>query len=135
MRDERAVGSKGRPFKTLEIDGFEVLVGRGDAENDRLSFGVARPRDFWLHVASVSGSHIVVRNPSDLDELPRSVLERAAELAVWHSKARGAGGKVEVHVCRAGDVRKPRGFEPGKVVLRRFDVIRVYAKPPDGEMR
>ena len=124
------MGSKGKPYRTLEVEGFEVLIGRGDAENDRLSFGVGEPADFWLHVASVSGSHVVVRNPSALEELPRPVLERVAQLAVWHSKARGAGGKVEVHFCRVGDLRKPRGFEPGKVVLRRFDSIRVYAKPP-----
>lgn len=129
------MASKGRPYKTLEVEGFAVLIGRGGAENDRLSFGVAKPRDFWLHVANVPGSHVVVRNPSGLQELPRSVLERAAELAVWYSKARSARGKVEVHVCRVGDVRKPRGFEPGKVVLRRFDAIRVYTKPPEREPR
>jgi len=124
------MGSQGRPYKSLDVDGFEVLIGRGDADNDRLTFRLATPNDFWLHVAGASGSHVVVRNPSGLEELPRPVLERAAELAVWYSKARGAGGKVEVHVCRVRDVRKPRGFESGKVVLRRFDAIRVYVKPP-----
>jgi predicted ribosome quality control (RQC) complex YloA/Tae2 family protein len=124
------MGSQGRPYKSLDVDGFEVLIGRGDADNDRLTFRLAAPSDFWLHVSGASGSHVVVRNPSGLEELPRHVLERAAELAVWYSKARGAGGKVEVHVCRVRDVRKPRGFESGKVVLRRFDAIRVYVKPP-----
>jgi predicted ribosome quality control (RQC) complex YloA/Tae2 family protein len=124
------MGSQGRPYKSLEVGGFEVLIGRGDADNDRLTFRLAAPSDFWLHVAGASGSHVVVRNPSGLKELPGPVLERAAELAVWYSKARGAGGKVEVHVCRVRDVRKPRGFESGKVALRRFDAIRVYVKPP-----
>jgi predicted ribosome quality control (RQC) complex YloA/Tae2 family protein len=63
-----------------------------------------------------------------LPELPEPIVERAAELAAWHSKARGARGKVEVHVCRAGDVRKPHGFEPGKVLLRDWWAVRVYPK-------
>lgn len=121
------MASKGRPYRRLAVDGFEVLVGKGDAENDRLTFEVAEPRDWWLHVAGHSGSHVVVRNPDDLAALPRPVLERAAELAAWHSKARGAG-KVEVHVCRVADVSKPRGFDAGKVQLRRWRSVRVYPR-------
>jgi predicted ribosome quality control (RQC) complex YloA/Tae2 family protein len=71
---------------------------------------------------------VIVRNPLELDELPRPVLERAAQLAAWHSKARGAKGKVEVHVCRVADVRKPRGFAPGQVQLKRWDSMKVYPK-------
>jgi predicted ribosome quality control (RQC) complex YloA/Tae2 family protein len=114
----------------FEIDGFEVLVGKGSADNDRLTFGVAEPRDLWLHVAGPAGSHVVVRNPGELDEIPRPTVEKAAQLAAWHSKARGSRGKVEVHVCRVADVRKPRGFAPGQVLLRRWDAVRVYAKDP-----
>jgi len=122
------LGSKGRGYRQVEFEGFEILVGKGDAENDRLTFGVAEPRDIWLHVAGPAGSHVIVRNPLELDELPRLVLERAAQLAAWHSKARGAKGKVEVHVCRVADVRKPRGFAPGQVQLKRWDSIKVYPK-------
>ena len=130
------MGSKGRGYRTFDLDGFEVLVGKGDADNDRLTFGVAAPRDLWLHVAGPAGSHVVVRNPDELDEIPPPVLERAAQLAAWHSKARGGRGKVEVHVCRVADIRKPRGFSPGQVLLKRWDVVKVYARPPreeDGE--
>jgi predicted ribosome quality control (RQC) complex YloA/Tae2 family protein len=124
------VGSKGRGYRSFQIDGFEVLVGKGSADNDRLTFGLAAPRDLWLHVAGPAGSHVVVRNPAELDEIPRAVVEQAAQLAAWHSKARGSRGKVEVHVCRVADVRKPRGFAPGKVLLKRWDAVRVYAKDP-----
>jgi len=84
---------------------------------------------FFLGVAA--GSHVVVRNPFELEALPRPVLERAAELAAWHSKARGARGKVEVHVCRVADVRKPKGFAPGQVQLKRWDAVKVYPKGLD----
>jgi predicted ribosome quality control (RQC) complex YloA/Tae2 family protein len=122
------MGSKGRGFRSETIDGFEVLVGKGDADNDRLTFRVADPHDLWLHVAGPPGSHVVVRNPERLAELPRAVVQRAAELAAWHSKARGARGKVEVHVCRVSDVSKPRGFAAGQVLLRRWDALKVYPR-------
>ena len=122
------LGSKGKGYRTVEHEGFLILVGKGDEDNDRLTFGIAEPRDFWLHVAGPAGSHVVVRNPFGLDELPRAVAERAAQLAAWHSKARGARGKVEVHLCRVADVRKPKGFAPGEVLLKRWDAVKVYPR-------
>jgi predicted ribosome quality control (RQC) complex YloA/Tae2 family protein len=124
------VGSKGRGHRSVDVEGFSILVGKGDAENDRLTFEIAEPLDLWLHVAGPAGSHVVVRNPDrlPLDAIPRSVVERAAELAAWHSKARGARGKVEVHLCRVADVRKPRGFAPGEVLLKRWEAVKVYPK-------
>jgi predicted ribosome quality control (RQC) complex YloA/Tae2 family protein len=121
------VASKGRPYRTMLVDGHEVLVGRGDTENDDLTFVVAAPEDFWLHAAGgVAGSHVVVRNPQKLDVLPQPVLVRAAELAAWHSKARGRA-RVEVHFCRVADVRKRRGAPAGEVELRRWERVRVSA--------
>ena len=108
------MGSKGKGWRTARVDGFEVLVGKGARENDELTTRVAEPHDLWLHAAGYAGSHVVVRNPQELPELPRAVVQHAAELAAWHSKARNARGKVEVHVCRAGDVRKPRGWPAGR---------------------
>jgi len=127
------VGSKGRGYREFVLDGWTVLVGKAATDNDRLTLEIAEPRDFWLHVAGWSGSHVVVRNPDDDPTPPRAVLDYAARLAAWYSKARGARGKVEVHVCRAEDVSKPRGFAPGKVLLARWDAVKVYAKePPEG---
>jgi predicted ribosome quality control (RQC) complex YloA/Tae2 family protein len=125
------VASKGKGYRTVDVLGFQVLVGKGDADNDHLTFGVAEPHDLWLHVAGPAGSHVVVCNPDKLDELPRAVVERAAELAAWHSKARGSRGKVEVHVCRVADVSKPRGFAPGEVLLRAWKPVKVYPKGLD----
>ena len=127
-KSEKRKDGKGMAFRSVMVDGFEVLIGKGDAENDQLTFKVADNQDFWLHVASQAGSHVVIRNPDKLSELPRSVIERAAELAAYHSKARD-GGKVEVHLARIADISKPRGFAPGKVILKKFVGVRVYPKP------
>jgi hypothetical protein len=125
-KDSRADG-KGKAFRSVMVEGFEVLIGKGDADNDLLTFKVAEPLDLWLHVANTPGSHVVVRNPERIAEMPRALIERAAELAAFFSKARD-GGKVEVHYCRAADVSKPRGFPPGKVMLKQWKSVRVYPK-------
>lgn len=129
------MASKGRPYRTFVIEGFEVLVGRGERDNDHLTFEVAAPHDLWLHVAGgTPGSHVIVRNPDKL-EVPRPVVETAAALAAWFSKARGAP-KVEVHVCRAADVRKPRGAPAGLVELARWKGVKVKpALPADAAER
>lgn len=124
------MASRGAGWRTFEKDGWQILVGKGASDNDRLTTREADPRDFWLHASGYAGSHVVVRNPENASALPAPVLETAAQLAVWHSKARDARGKVEVHHCRAGDVRKPRGFPPGKVQLQRWEAVRVYSRNP-----
>jgi len=119
------MSSKGRPYRRVVVDGIEILVGKGDVENDVLTFEVAEPEDLWMHVAGgVAGSHVVVRAPEPPAEVPREVLLRAAALAAWHSKARNAR-RVDVHVCRVADVTKRRGAPAGQVHLRRWDVVRV----------
>jgi len=125
------VATSGRGYRTHEREGWTILVGKGARDNDVLTFEVADRDDLWLHVAGWSGSHVVIRVPEGAGEPPHDVVDYAARLAAWHSKARGAGGKVEVHVCRAGDVSKPRGFAPGEVRLSRFTSLKVYVKEPD----
>ena len=109
-------------------DGYVVLVGRTAVDNDLLTFKIASPNDFWLHVAAESGSHVVVRNPHRVDSLPRETLRFAAALAAHYSRAR-RGGKVAVHVTRRAEVRKPRGLAAGKVTISHFKTV--HAAPID----
>lgn len=127
------MASKGKPYRTVMVDGWEVLVGRSSADNDYLTFDVAAPHDLWLHVAGgTAGSHVVVRNP-DKTDVPRAVLERAGAFAAWYSKARGAP-KAEVHYCRASEVSKPRGAPAGMVELSKWKSVKVAPAPvPEGD--
>ena len=111
-------------------DGMVVLVGRTARDNDILTFKLASPRDFWLHVSAGPGSHVVVRNPENLPRLPRSTQQLAASLAARHSKGR-AGGRTAVHLTQCLYVEKPRGFAAGKVTLRRSTTV--HATPYEGE--
>ncbi len=107
-------------------DGFVVLVGRSAGDNDLLTFKLCSPADFWLHVASESGSHVVVLNPDRLPRLPRATREFAAALAAGYSKAR-LGGRTAAHLATRANVPKARGLPPGKVTLDRFTVV--HASP------
>jgi predicted ribosome quality control (RQC) complex YloA/Tae2 family protein len=123
------VGSKGRPYRTLTVAGFEVLIGREAEDNDFLTFEVAAPHDLWLHVAGgVPGSHVVVRNPDKVD-VPRPVIQIAAAAAAWYSKARGAP-RVEVHYCRVSDVSKDPKAPAGQVELARWKSVSVQPALP-----
>lgn len=114
-------------MKTEQFEGFEILYGTSAAQNDEISTRLAEPDDFWFHAAGYAGSHVIVRNPDRLRELPRSVEKRAAALAVANSKAKTAKGKIEVHVAWARDVKKPKNFPPGKVLLNSHWSVKAYA--------
>jgi predicted ribosome quality control (RQC) complex YloA/Tae2 family protein len=116
-------------------DGLTVLVGRTAGDNDLLSLRLGAPRDFWLHVAGESGSHVVVRNPQGLDRLPRPTERFAAALAARYSKAR-RGGRVAVHLTTCSEVSKRRGSPPGQVELRRFRTVQAAPwQGPEEEAR
>ena len=119
-------------FRTLVLEGHEVLVGRNSRENDELTFRVAGPDDFWMHVADYSGSHVVVRNPTRQKALPESVLTKAAQLAAYFSQARNSS-RVEVHYTRRKHVSKVRHAKPGLVKLSDFETIRVEPRNWIGE--
>ena len=108
-----------RTFKSGE---FTIYVGKSAKGNERLSFGLAKPEDFWLHAAGSPGSHVVVKNPRGLEELPGEVLERAAALAAYYSKMGGAE-KAEVHYTKRKLIRKVKGGEPGRVILTKYRTI------------
>ena len=112
------------PYKIQEFEGFTILIGRSAADNDILSMEVASPNDFWLHAASVPGSHVVVRNPDNLSELPSNVLQEAAKQAVTNSKAKGQLG-VPVVLGRARDLSKPPGAAVGEIHISQYKTIKV----------
>jgi len=130
-----ALNSKGRPihepppppFKRYVIDGWEVFLGKNSEQNDELSTRFAKPSDIWLHVAGHAGSHVIIRHQKNTDNPNKAVIEKAAQLAVWHSKAKHTS-YAEVHVTEARFVRKRRHAPPGEVIAERCKTIRVEPK-------
>ncbi|MCS7197309.1 MAG: NFACT family protein [Candidatus Bipolaricaulota bacterium] len=94
------------------IRGYRVLVGRSSRQNDELVRQASR-EDYWLHARERPGAHVIVKNPTQR-EIPREVLEQAAQLAAYYSKGRDAK-KVPVSYTRVKYLRK--GGRPGLVFV------------------
>jgi predicted ribosome quality control (RQC) complex YloA/Tae2 family protein len=109
----------GRRFRSS--DGYEIVVGRNDRDNDALTFRVAKPNDVWLHAADYPGSHAIIRNPSR-DAPPHRTITEAAEVAAFYSQAKGEG-KAAVHYTLKKFVSKPPRSKPGLVRLSSFKTI------------
>jgi predicted ribosome quality control (RQC) complex YloA/Tae2 family protein len=120
------------PYRFYEYaldDGWRVLAGRTDTDNDQLSLKVAGPNDWWFHVRGMPGSHVILQGGSG-EEPDREMLKQAAAIAAYHSKAR-EGGMVAVSGTRAKYVTKPRGAKPGSVQIRKEVVFKVRPTLPD----
>jgi predicted ribosome quality control (RQC) complex YloA/Tae2 family protein len=120
--------TKAPPFRTFHArSGARLLVGRGAAQNDRLTFQIARPHDLWLHAQGYPGAHVVVPLPKN-QTCPGDVLADAAHLAAHFSDARDEA-VVEVQYASRRHLRKPRGSPPGLVVVDREKIIAVRIDP------
>lgn len=111
-RKKSALSKKPQPLKFFAPDGTEILVGKNNSQNDRLTFKIAAPDDLWLHAKDITGSHVIVRSSNVTDE----TLQLAAEIAAHFSKAQGSS-KVPVDYVPCKFVKKPSGAKPGFVVF------------------
>jgi len=108
------------PYKKITIDGLEVWVGKNAKSNDRLTTD-AHKEDIWMHARGVSGSHVVIRMNNRQEMPQKSVILKAASIAAWNSKARGAG-LVPVIFTKRKYVTKPKGAPAGTVRVQREEV-------------
>jgi predicted ribosome quality control (RQC) complex YloA/Tae2 family protein len=127
-RKSKQRSSPAAPFRKIEYQGWDILVGRSAAGNDYLTTKIAGPRDLWLHAEGLPGSHVLIKNPEARD-IPPEVFSKAASLAAFHSKGKTAG-KVAVTFTLAGQVKKPKGAKPGLVTLKERKTI--MAVPREG---
>lgn len=102
------------PLKFRSSDGFEILVGRNNIQNDKLTLKTALADDMWLHTQNIPGSHVIIR--SDGNVIPDSTIVEAATLAATCSKGRN-GTKIPVDYTLARYVKKPNGAKPGMVIF------------------
>ena len=107
----------------VSSDGFEILVGKKAADNDFLTFRVARSLDMWLHAADYPGSHVVIRS-SGKKQVPDRTLIEAAQLAAFYSDAREQP-KAAVRYTPRKFVNKIKGGAPGLVRLASFRTLMV----------
>ena len=108
------------PWSFVSSDGFRILVGRNNSQNDELTLKTARRTDLWLHTKTVHGSHVIIC--CDGASPPERTVAEAASIAAYYSQARG-GGKVAVDCTMVRNVKKPAGALPGKVIYTDYTTL------------
>ena len=111
------------PLRFRSDDGFAILVGRNNRQNDSLTLKESRNYDIWLHTLNVPGSHTVI--VCDGQQPPNRTIEQAAQIAAYYSGARQSG-LVAVDYTLIKYVSKPRGAKPGMVIYTHQSTLYVH---------
>lgn len=116
------------PMSFKSSDGFTILVGRNNRQNDRLTMKLANNNDIWFHTKNIPGSHTVL--VTEGREPTPAAMEEAAVLAARHSRARGSS-QVPVDYTQVRNVSKPQGARPGMVIYVNYKTL--FVDPGSGE--
>jgi len=112
------------PLRFVSSTGIEILVGKNNSQNDKLTTKTARRTDIWLHVQKIHGSHVIIC--CDGTEPDETTLFEAATLAAYYSQGRD-GGKIPVDYTQVRFVKKPSGSMPGAVIYTDYKTLIVSA--------
>lgn len=116
------------PKEYISSDGFRILCGRNNIQNDKLTFKESRKHDIWLHTQKIHGSHtVIVTNGM---EVPDTTIQQAAIVAAYNSKGRESS-LVPVDYTEIKNVKKPSGSVPGKAVYEHYRTA--YVRPAQFE--
>lgn len=110
------------PIEFVSSDGFRILVGRNNVQNDALTLKTAKNYDVWLHVQKQAGSHTVIC--ADGKEISETAIHEAAVIAAYHSKSVNSSS-VAVDYTIIKNVKKPVGAKPGKVIYSTYNTVYV----------
>ena len=114
VRADEKVKKTSDPLHFRSSEGFEILVGRNNRQNDQLTLKTAKATDIWLHTQGIAGSHVIIRTEGR--QPGEQTLFEAAQLAAFHSKGRSGSG-VPVDYVAVKFVKKPAGAKPGMVIF------------------
>ncbi len=106
------------PYEFTSPDGFTVLAGRNNKQNDKLTLKLAEKTDIWFHTKSIPGSHVIVKTEGK--EVPNETLTFAATVAATLSSGANSLG-VGVDYCPVKRVKKPNGAAPGMVIYENYN--------------
>ena len=107
-------------------DDYEVWVGKDSRSNDLLTMKYSAQNDLWFHIRGASGSHTVLKIACKKKVIDKKIIQTAASIAAYYSKARNASN-VPVAYCERKHVKKKKGFKQGSVVMSREKVV--FVKP------
>jgi predicted ribosome quality control (RQC) complex YloA/Tae2 family protein len=120
------------PYRHFIIDAkYNFYIGKDSRNNDQLTTKFAKQNDFWFHARSVSGSHGVLRVDNNKEAIPKRILEKAASITAFYSKAKSSK-LAPVSYTLKKYVTKNSRHEPGQVSLIKEQVLLVRPEIPNG---
>ncbi|MGD1890994.1 MAG: NFACT RNA binding domain-containing protein [Cyclobacteriaceae bacterium] len=128
LLDTKADTEANFPFRSFNLDGYVVWVGKSAKNNDELIRNYAHKDDLWLHAKDVSGSHVIIKQKGNQPP-PPYIIEQAAQIAAYYSK-RKTDSICPVIVTPRKYVRKSKNMPPGAVLVDREEVVMVEPKLP-----
>jgi len=129
----------------MTSDGYEILAGRNNIQNEQLTFHTASRRDWWFHVKGLPGTHVILKTKPNEDMPSDNAVLEAASLAAFFSKAiileehmtsedsKPGQLKAEVDYCPVSHVKKIPGAKPGMVIYEGYYSVLVEAKEPSSK--
>ena len=102
-----------QPMQYFSQEGYKILVGKNNMQNDYITCNLAGKGDMWFHTKNIHGSHVVVFCAGE--ELSDETIIFAASLAAKNSKA-ASSGNVPVDYTPIKYVKKPSGAKAGMVI-------------------
>lgn len=115
-----------KPHEFLSSDGFKILVGKNNKQNDHLTLKVADNNDIWLHTKNIPGSHVIIK--CEGKEVSDETLFEGAMLAAYFSKSK-MSAQVPVDYTKKKNIKKPNGAKPGMVIYETNNTI--YVTPTE----
>ena len=100
-------------IEPIQIEGFDVYVGKNNRQNDYIVSKLSRDEDMWFHTRDCAGSHVLLRceNPSD------KLIFECAKLAKKYSKG-SLSSKVSVIYTKRKYLKKPPKANLGYVIYK-----------------
>ena len=108
------------PLRYRSSDGYTILCGRNNLQNDQLTLKTAHGSDLWFHIQKQPGSHVILlTGGTPLEELPDQTIEEAAMLAACNSSGRESS-RVPIDYTLVKNIKKPNGARPGMVIYETY---------------
>ncbi len=107
-----------KPMEFETTNGYRVVCGKNNLQNDYITTTLASKDDFWFHVKGMPGSHAVLMCADDIrlgKEPDAADFTDAAMIAAFYSKGKEMP-QVPVDYTKIRNVKKPASAKPGFVI-------------------
>ncbi len=115
-----------KPNEFISSDGFKILVGKNNKQNDHLTLKIADNNDIWLHTKNIPGSHVIIKTEGK--SVSDETIYEAAMLAAFFSKSK-MSAQVPVDYTKKKNIKKPNGAKPGMVIYETNSTV--YVTPTE----